>query len=266
MLSEGRKGLSERASRKTGISSCETLETVREPSEGLMVGCMMVVNLVDKLSNQVETNVHQTYTKHTPNGQQTDSKNGQEETEAEDMTIREVAERAGLSHQAIYKRLKAKGIHVSSLKDKDSGQLNEEGERILRELFSIQAENQAPDGATRETVRPSVESEVDRLRKEVERLTTEVVTLRNKVDALEEKNKALTEERDFLRVSLERSQQLQMVTASKIPNPPPLLPASGSSADNSSKGLISGVRSWWARRRELKREPAGAHEQEDQTE
>jgi len=179
------------------------------------------------------------------------------------MTIKDVAAQTGLSHQAIYKRIKARGLSVSSLKDKASGQLTEEGERLIRELFSIQAKEEpttgkAPDMASEEPT-VEVESEVEKLRNRVETLTTEVEKLRNHVATLEEKNKALTEERDFLRLSLERSQQLQMVTASKIPNPPPLITAAEAEESPSHKGILGGVRSWWARRREPKRETAGAH-------
>ena len=179
------------------------------------------------------------------------------------MTIKDVAARTGLSHQAIYKRLKARGLSVSELKDKASGQLTEEGERLVRELFSIQAE-EAPtvdDKPSEEPSEPSaeVETEVEKLRNRVEELTTEVEKLRNHVETLEATNTALTSERDYLRLALERSQQLQMVTASKIPNPPPLLPATEAEESKSQhRGLFSGISSWWARRRELKREPAGA--------
>ena len=178
------------------------------------------------------------------------------------MTIKDVATRTGLSHQAIYKRLKARGLSVSDLKDKASGQLTEEGERILAEMFSIQAEEPTVDGAPEITnEEPTVESGSEELRNEVARLTTEVEKLGNWVETLEAMNTALTEERDFLRLALERSQQLQAITASKIPNPPPLLPTTAESISH--KGLFGGMRAWWARRRELKREAAGAHENDE---
>lgn len=168
-------------------------------------------------------------------------------TEAETMTIKDVASRTGLTHQAIYKRLKARGLSLSDLKDKASGQLTEEGERILAEMFSFQAEE------------PTAASGSEELHNEVARLTTEVEKLRNRVEMLEEKNVALVEERDFLRVTLERAQQLQALTASKIPNPPPLL-TTGAEEGKSHKGLFGGMRAWWARRREPKQEPPQAHE------
>lgn len=179
------------------------------------------------------------------------------------MTIKDVAARTGLSHQAIYKRLKARGLSVSDLKDKASGQLTEEGERILAEMFSIQAEEPTVDGAQEaKSEEPRPESGSEKLRNEVARLTTEVEKLRNRVETLEATNTALTEERDFLRLSLERSQQLQAITASKIPNPPPLL-TTGAEENKSHKGLFGGMRAWWARRREPKRESAGAHENDE---
>lgn len=179
------------------------------------------------------------------------------------MTIKDVAARTGLSHQAIYKRLKARGLSASALKDKESGHLTEEGERLLAEMFSLQAEEITADTEPTETSEHAQEAEesgseelrnqVAELTTQVEKLTTEVEKLRNQVATLEEKNSALTEERDFLRVALDRSQQLQAITASKIPNPPPRLPAS-EAEESSHKGLLGSVRSWWSRRRERKRE------------
>lgn len=186
------------------------------------------------------------------------------------MTIKDVAAKTGLSHQAIYKRLKARGLSVSELKDKATGHLTEEGERLIRELFSIQAEAEptVDDKPSEAPSEPSAEvaTEVEKLRNRVDELTTEVEKLRNHVETLEATNTALTSERDYLRLALERSQQLQMVTASKIPDPPPLLPATEAEEAKPHKGIFGGLRSWWARRREPQRESAGAHGGDDQNE
>lgn len=147
------------------------------------------------------------------------------------MTIKDIAAAAGLSHQAIYKRLKARGVRLETLKDKKTGELTEEGEALIKEIFSLQDEQETaappPPAAAEKEAPAEVESEVERLRNQVERLNIEVERLRNQVATLEEREKALTDERDFLRLSLERSQQLQAITAQKIPNPPPALPAGG---------------------------------------
>lgn len=186
------------------------------------------------------------------------------------MTIKDVAAKTGLSHQAIYKRLKARGLSVSDLKDKATGHLTAEGERVLADMFSIQAEeptgDDRPSQTTTEPTVDAVDTEAEELRNEVARLTTEVEKLRNRVETLEATNTALTSERDYLRLALERSQQLQMVTASKIPNPPPLLPATEAEEAKPHKGIFGGLRSWWARRREPQRETAGAHGGDDQNE
>lgn len=121
------------------------------------------------------------------------------------MTIKEVAQRTGLSHQAIYKKIKAKGLKLEELKDKATGQFTAEGEATVRALFGI-------DDA-------EVEVETE--------LTTEVERLRNLVDKQAEQIKALTDERDFLRLTLERSQHLEAVALAKLPSAPPALPAGG---------------------------------------
>ncbi len=52
------------------------------------------------------------------------------------MTIKDIAAAAGLSHQAIYKRLKARGVKLESIKIKGTGELTAEGEALMREIFN----------------------------------------------------------------------------------------------------------------------------------
>ena len=139
------------------------------------------------------------------------------------MNVKEVAHLAGISHQAVYKRIKSAGFKVDELKDSATGHFTPEGEAIIRELFNL-AEDE-----------PELTTD---LSTKVAELTTEVEKLRNQVATLEAQAKALTEERDFLRVTLEHAQQLQAATLAKLPTPPPALP------DGSRRG---GLRGWWAR-------------------
>lgn len=139
------------------------------------------------------------------------------------MTVKEVASLTGLTHQAIYKRIKTAGHKLDELKDKSTGQFTPEGEAVLRELFNL-------DG-----VQPELTTD---LTTKVAELTTEVEKLRNQIEVLEAQARALTEERDFLRVTLEHSQHLQAATLAKVPNVPAL-------PDGSRRGL----RGWWARLR-----------------
>ena len=141
------------------------------------------------------------------------------------MTIKEVAQQTGLSHQAIYKRLKARGIKLDDIRDKSTGQLTPQGEAVITELFQVTA-SIPPEEKKAET---PVETEVEKLNAQVAELTTEVEKLRNQVATLEN-------ERDFLRATLEREQQLHGIALSKLP--PALPPA------EEERGRL---RSWWDR-------------------
>lgn len=140
------------------------------------------------------------------------------------MTVKEVALLTGLTHQAVYKRIKAAGYKLEMLKDKATGQFTPEGEAVLRSMFDL------------DNVQPELTTDVEKLANQVAELTTEVEKLHNQITVLENQAKALTEERDFLRVTLEHSQQLQAATLAKVPNVPAL-------PDGSRRGL----RGWWAR-------------------
>ena len=159
------------------------------------------------------------------------------------MTIREAAERAGVSNQAVYKRLKARGISPESIREKGSGKLTEEGEQIIKELFpALQEESpkEAPADEPAAAPLPPSSEELERLTTRVEELTKQVEELTTKLTTSEAREKALVEERDYLRGALERSQQLQALTAQKIPNPPPTI------TDGSDKPQRRGL---WARLR-----------------
>ena len=137
------------------------------------------------------------------------------------MTIKEVAQRTGLTHQAIYKRLKAHGVKLETLKDKATGHFTPEGEAVIMELFAIDAPEKPAEKAD--------PTEVEKLRNQVAELTTEVERLRNQVATVES-------ERDYLRGALEREQQLQAMTLTKLP---PALPPSDEEKQRR--------RTWWDR-------------------
>lgn len=132
------------------------------------------------------------------------------------MTIKEVAQLTGRSHQAIYKRIKANGLELKTLKDPKTGQFTADGAAAILALFDL------ADTA------PPVENEVEKLRnhstEEVEKLRNQLNELNNQLQQQADQIKALTEERDFLRVTLERSQHLEAAAIAKLPTPPPALP------------------------------------------
>lgn len=123
------------------------------------------------------------------------------------MTIKEVAQLTGLSHQAIYKKIKNKGISLEGLKDKATGQFTPEGEAAIKALFGLGEKQETPVAT------------------EVAKLTTEIERLRNLVDKQEVQLAALKEERDYLRGALDKQIQIQAMMTTKLPTPPPALPA-----------------------------------------
>lgn len=118
------------------------------------------------------------------------------------MTIKDVAQRTGLTHQAIYKRLKAKGVKLESIKDRKTGHFTADGELLIIDLFNL---SETAEQASKE----ASDDELQSLRNQVAELTKEAERLRNQAEML-------TSERDFLRQSLEREQQLQAMTLTKL--------------------------------------------------
>ena len=131
------------------------------------------------------------------------------------MNVKEVAQLTGLSHQAVYKKLKANHLDLTRLKDKATGHFTPEGEAAIRALFGLQDEPKVEA--------PEVEKVATEVEKDAAALTAEVEKLRNRVETLEARITELTEERDYLR-------RLQVATLAKIPNAP-LLPAGDQPGD-----------------------------------
>ena len=121
------------------------------------------------------------------------------------MTIKDVAQQTNLTNAAIYKRIKAKGIALDTIKDKKTGQFTPEGEKLIFELFNLE---NAPEKAEERQETP-VDNQVEKLTTRVAELTTEVEKLTTRVELL-------TSERDNLRATLEREQQLHAMTLTKL--------------------------------------------------
>ena len=95
------------------------------------------------------------------------------------MNIKDVSTKAGISVQAVYKRLKANGITLDMIRDKETGQLSTDGEEIVSNIFNLSDNKEA--------------AEVEKLRAQVEMLTAERDRL------LEEREKLLVIQLETLR-------------------------------------------------------------------
>ena len=116
------------------------------------------------------------------------------------MTVREAAALAGVTPQAIYKRLQSAEKPLDTLRNKDTKQLTADGIAVLAAIYPALA---APD-----------ESD---LSAQVTELTKQVTELNNSVIKLTAQVEALTSERDHLRQVLDHEQQLHAALLAKLP-------------------------------------------------
>lgn len=138
------------------------------------------------------------------------------------MTIQSAAELYGISKQAIYQRLKSKGIDIRQLKTK-AGDLTEEGERILAELFdhsTAASEGEQTKSPSRQEPKKQDDTLLLQAQEEVRRLTALVESLQKDVDQLTKLNQILSEDKERLHRALDQSQQLQAMTMRMLPPAP----------------------------------------------
>lgn len=135
------------------------------------------------------------------------------------MTVKDFAQKVGISTAAVYKRIKSNGLDIASLKDPHTGELTPKGIEQLQALF----------GGCQPELTTELSTEVEKLTTKLNELSTQITELKAENDALKaendilkEREKLLTDERDFLRKSLDQEQQLQALTLTKVPAPPAL--------------------------------------------
>lgn len=121
------------------------------------------------------------------------------------MTVKDVSALAGISVQAVYKRIKKRGIELNAIRSPETGQFSPEGEELMKSLFNLENASEAP-----KTQNTAGEERLKTALNELEKLKTEVVNLRAQLEAM-------TNERDYLRGALEREQTLHGMTLQKVP-------------------------------------------------
>ena len=139
------------------------------------------------------------------------------------MTVQEAASLYGVSKQAIYQRLKAKGYDIKQLKD-SSGSLTEDGESILAQLFDHTSVTGDGDSTLQQSRKEPAKQEPPSLlqaQKRVAELEKQVDGLQREVDFLTKHVDALKEERDYLRRALDQAQQLHAMTMKQMLPPSP---------------------------------------------
>ena len=129
------------------------------------------------------------------------------------MTINDIAKAYGVSRQAVYQRLKRKGVQLKDLQKEDSLELTEEGEALFREMFQ--------QGEPSQTLEETTIQQIDSLTRENEQLRNRIKDLEHEIDLEREAHKGTrenlkradegirqaNEEINFLRLSVSQAQE-----------------------------------------------------------
>jgi len=143
------------------------------------------------------------------------------------MTIKQAAEKYGISVQAIYSRLKKNDIKLETLKDADTGELTADAMAVFDKLF---------DKENREK-RENFNSTIERLQGEVNRLDKENAGLVEKIKQLENANAELKQERERLLTIAQQAQELHKAALERLLPPP----ADNTTAEDS-RGSVAQVK------------------------
>jgi predicted nuclease with TOPRIM domain len=127
------------------------------------------------------------------------------------MTIKQMADKLGVTPQAIYQKLKKNGVEVYKLTDKKTKELTAEAEVIISKLF---AEDQSE-------IKPSKQKVVESLQEQIQQLRTDNAVLVERVKSLEAEVSTLSTDKDLLTKALEKAQDLHQKTLDRF------LPAAG---------------------------------------
>ena len=123
------------------------------------------------------------------------------------MTIKQMADKLGVSPQAIYQKLKKNGVEVYKLTDKKTKELTGEAEVIINKLFS----------ADPAEIKPSKQTVIESLQEQVQALRTENAVLVERVKHLEEKVSTLSTDKDTLQKALDKAQDLHQQSLAFLP-------------------------------------------------
>lgn len=117
------------------------------------------------------------------------------------MTVAELAQELGRSHQAIYKRIAKAGLKMADLRDSATGQLTSQGVEAIRNLYAGNSAGSCAKGAQQDAQQDA--QELARLRAEVEELRKAAADALHRAELADVKTAAAENERDFLRQQLD---------------------------------------------------------------
>ncbi len=110
------------------------------------------------------------------------------------MTIKDAADKYGISKQAIYQRLKRNGITVDTLTDKETGELTPDAEAVFENLFGESSQQ--------------VNQRKSTLTDELKAAQATISSQQREIDLLTVKLEAVERERDLLRDTLDQERAM----------------------------------------------------------
>lgn len=126
------------------------------------------------------------------------------------MTIKDAAEKYGVTKQAIYQRLKKQGIDLDTIKDSETGELTADAEAMLFKLYGTENKPKAQN----------LNSIIQSLKTENKALTLEVDELKKENQRLAERVKELSQDKELLADTLKESQRIQLaMIQQRLPEP-----------------------------------------------
>lgn len=123
------------------------------------------------------------------------------------MTLRDVAEKHGVSLQRVYKKISDSGIDVKTLKDQKTGVLTADGEAVINNLFNAKFKK----------INQQDNAVIQRQQMTIEKLENDNSTLKEQISDLRQQIADLRSTVSLLKDSLEKAETLNQTLASRIP-------------------------------------------------
>ncbi len=136
------------------------------------------------------------------------------------MTIKEFAKNQGVSSQAVYQKIKAAGIELSSIKKENSSELSEDGLKILKSIFTKKDEDNSRKIEELKSKLTEQQSEIEKLIAEMGELKAERDSWKEQAEKMTAIAEAAQKQTDNMQEALLRAQAINMASlqaAAKTP-------------------------------------------------
>ena len=135
------------------------------------------------------------------------------------MTIKELAKEKGISTQAVYQKLKAAGIQISSIKQENAQDLTPEGLEQINQLFTKGIEKNGQENGDFIDKLKSLQLENERLKDEKALLKFQVDELKAMIDELRADRDRWAAQAESAQQTAQQAQALNLAAIQALPAP-----------------------------------------------